>query len=126
MELSFSTVSSHFYYYYQRSLKGSDDGVSCPGLRLAQPGGPAARVSVILFLPEDGRRSSFRNVVILLKYRQWTKSKKTLLQIITIIIIISMIMFRPIINSYHLQKHDFIYLPVLYLKTLSVAQSVGL
>jgi hypothetical protein len=27
-------------------------------------------------LPEDGRRSSFRNVVILLKYRRWTKSKK--------------------------------------------------
>jgi hypothetical protein len=34
------------------------------------------------FLPEDGRRSSFRNVVILLKYRRWTKSKKQLLQII--------------------------------------------
>jgi hypothetical protein len=28
-----------------------------------------------LFLPEDGRRSSFRNVAILLKYRRWTKSK---------------------------------------------------
>jgi hypothetical protein len=27
------------------------------------------------FLPEDGKRSSSRNV-ILLKYRQWTKSKK--------------------------------------------------
>jgi hypothetical protein len=48
---------------------------SGPGLRLAQPGGPTARVSVLSFLPEDGRRSSFRNV-ILLKYRQWTKSKK--------------------------------------------------
>jgi hypothetical protein len=32
-------------------------------------------------LPEDGRRSSFRNVENLLKYRRWTKSKKTLLQI---------------------------------------------
>jgi hypothetical protein len=29
-----------------------------------------------LFLPEDGRRSSFQNVVILLKYRRWTKPKK--------------------------------------------------
>jgi hypothetical protein len=28
------------------------------------------------FLPENGRRSSFRNVVILLKYRQWSMSKK--------------------------------------------------
>jgi hypothetical protein len=45
------------------------------GLRLAQPGGPAATVSVLNILPEDGRRSSFRNVVILLKYRRWTKSK---------------------------------------------------
>jgi hypothetical protein len=53
-----------------------------PGLRLAQPGGRTARVSVLSFLPEDGRRSSFRNVVILLKYRRWTKSKKTILQII--------------------------------------------
>jgi hypothetical protein len=32
------------------------------------------------FLPEDGRWSSFRNVVILLKYRRWTMPKKTLLQ----------------------------------------------
>jgi hypothetical protein len=56
-------------------------GWSCPGLRLAQPGGPTARVSVFpFFLPEDGRRSSFRNV-ILLKYRRWTKSKEPLLQI---------------------------------------------
>jgi hypothetical protein len=52
-----------------------------PGLRLAQPGGPTARVSVLPFLPEDGRRSSFRNVVILLRYRRWTKSKKPLLHI---------------------------------------------
>jgi hypothetical protein len=47
-----------------------------------QPEGPTARVSVLPFLPEDGRRSSFQNV-ILLKYRRWTKSKKPLLQIIT-------------------------------------------
>jgi hypothetical protein len=53
-----------------------------PGLRLAQPGGPTARVSVLPFLPEDGKISSFRNAVILLKYRRWTKSKKSLLQII--------------------------------------------
>jgi hypothetical protein len=53
------------------------------GLRLAQPGSPTARVSVHPFLPEDGRRSSFQNVVILFKYRRWTKSKKLLLQIIT-------------------------------------------
>jgi hypothetical protein len=46
-----------------------------PGLRLAQPGGPTSRVSALPFLPEDGRRSSFRNVVILLKYRRLTKSK---------------------------------------------------
>jgi hypothetical protein len=51
--------------------------------RLVQPGGPTARVSALPFLPEDIRRSSFRNVVILLKYRRWTKSKKQLLQIIT-------------------------------------------
>jgi hypothetical protein len=38
------------------------------------------RVPVLPFLPEDGRRSSFRNVVILLKYRRWAKSKKTVLQ----------------------------------------------
>jgi hypothetical protein len=50
-------------------------------MRLAQPGGPTARVPVLPFLPEDGRRSSFRNVVILLKYRRWTKSKKQLLRI---------------------------------------------
>jgi hypothetical protein len=50
-----------------------------PGLRLAQPGAPTDRVSVLPILPEDGRRSSFRNV-ILLKYGRWTKSKKTLLQ----------------------------------------------
>jgi hypothetical protein len=57
---------------------------SGPGLRLAQPGGPTARVSVLPILPEDGRRSSFRNIVILLKKkRRWTKSKKPLLQIIT-------------------------------------------
>jgi hypothetical protein len=54
-----------------------------PGLRLAQPGVPTARISVLSILPEDGRRSSFRNVVILLKYRRWTKSKKPLLHIIT-------------------------------------------
>jgi hypothetical protein len=47
-----------------------------PDLRLAQPGGPTAKVSVLPFLPEDGRRSSFRNVVTLLKYRPWTKLKK--------------------------------------------------
>jgi hypothetical protein len=35
-----------------------------PGLRLAQPGGPTARVSVLPFVPEDGRSPSFRNVVI--------------------------------------------------------------
>jgi hypothetical protein len=43
-----------------------------PGLRLAEPGGPTAMVSVLPFLPEDGRRSSFRNVVILLTFWQWT------------------------------------------------------
>jgi hypothetical protein len=53
-----------------------------PGLRLAHPGGPTAMVSVLPFLPEDIERSSFWNVVILLKYRWWTKSKKKpLLQI---------------------------------------------
>jgi hypothetical protein len=35
-----------------------------PGLRLAQPGGPTAWVSVLPFLSKDGRRSSFRNVVL--------------------------------------------------------------
>jgi hypothetical protein len=53
---------------------------------LAQPGGPTARVFVLpFFLPEDGRRSSFRNVVILLKYRRWTESKEPLLQIIALL-----------------------------------------
>jgi hypothetical protein len=56
---------------------------SASDLRLAQPGGQTARISVLSFLPEDGRSSSFRNVVILLKYRRWTNSKKTILQIIT-------------------------------------------
>jgi hypothetical protein len=37
--------------------------------------GPTARVSILTFLPEDERRSSFWNV-ILLKYRRWTMSKK--------------------------------------------------
>jgi hypothetical protein len=54
---------------------------SCPDLRLAQPGGPTTRISVLSFFPEDGRRSSFRNV-ILFKFRRWTKSKKTILQIL--------------------------------------------
>jgi hypothetical protein len=35
------------------------NGRTCPGLMLAQPGDPTARVSVLPFLPEDGRRSSF-------------------------------------------------------------------
>jgi hypothetical protein len=50
-----------------------------PGLRLAEP----ARVSVLYFLPEDGRRPNFRNVVnfnFLLKHRRWTKSKKQFFQ----------------------------------------------
>jgi hypothetical protein len=52
------------------------------GLTLAQPWDPAARVSVLPILLEDGRRSSLRNVTkFLLKYRRWTKSKKPLLQI---------------------------------------------
>lgn len=34
------------------------------GLRLAQPRGPPARVSVLFFSPEDGRIFSFRNVVL--------------------------------------------------------------
>jgi hypothetical protein len=50
----------------------------CTDLRLAQSGGPTARFSVLLLLPEDGRRSSLRKVLILLKYRRWTKSKNTL------------------------------------------------
>jgi hypothetical protein len=48
----------------------------------SSPGGPKARVSVLPFLPEDGRRSSFRNYVILLKYRRWTESKKTTFHIL--------------------------------------------
>jgi hypothetical protein len=36
---------------------------------------PVIHISFLSFIPEDGRRSSFRNVVILLKYRRWTKSK---------------------------------------------------
>jgi hypothetical protein len=36
-------------------------------------------------LASRSEASSFRNVVILLKYRRWTKSKKQLLQIITLI-----------------------------------------
>jgi hypothetical protein len=53
-------------------------------LRVAQPGGPTARVSVLPTLPEDGRRSSFRNVVIVLKYRRWTVSKNTLSRVLSL------------------------------------------
>jgi hypothetical protein len=49
---------------------------SYPDVRPPQPGGPKARVSVLPFWSED-RKSGFQNVVILLKYRQWTKSKKS-------------------------------------------------
>jgi hypothetical protein len=49
-----------------------------------KPRGPTARVSVLPFLPEDGRISRFRNVVIVLKYIRWTKSKKPLLQATTV------------------------------------------
>jgi hypothetical protein len=52
---------------------GKKEGQKPSDLRLAQP----ARVSGPCFLPEDRRISSFRNVVILLKYRRWTKSQKT-------------------------------------------------
>jgi hypothetical protein len=62
-----------------KTLAVGPPGWASSGPRLAQPGGPTARVSVLPFLPEDGRRSSFRNV-ILLKYRRWTVSKKTPLQ----------------------------------------------
>jgi hypothetical protein len=63
-------------------LVGVASDLRPPGLRLAQSGGPTARVSVLPFLPEDIRRSSFRNVVILLKYRRRIKSKNPVLQII--------------------------------------------
>jgi hypothetical protein len=70
-------LSSIFQQNYKILEAGSSSVFrSCPGLRLAEPGGWTTRVSVLSFLPEDGRRSSFRNVVILLKYRRWTKSKK--------------------------------------------------
>jgi hypothetical protein len=52
--------------------------VESPGCASIRPGFCPSFV-----LPEDGRRSSFRNVVILLKYGRWAKSKKPLLQIIT-------------------------------------------
>jgi hypothetical protein len=70
-------------------------GWNCSGLRLAQPGGPTARVSALPFLPEDRRRSSFWNIVILLKYRRWTKTKKPLLQSIM---------------HHHQKPSDFIYI----------------
>jgi hypothetical protein len=54
--------------------------VGPPGWASLRPG--PGRVSVLPFLPEDGRRFSFRNV-ILLKYRRRAESKKLLLQIIT-------------------------------------------
>jgi hypothetical protein len=47
-------------------LEDQDFTMNCPA---AQPGGPTARFAVLPFLPEDGRRSSFRNI-ILLKYRR--------------------------------------------------------
>lgn len=40
-------------------------------------------LGIPVFMPEDGRQSSLRNIVILLKYRRLTKSKMPLLQIIT-------------------------------------------
>jgi hypothetical protein len=61
------------WFFFHLQVKGKRP----PGLRLAQPGGPTARVSVLFLLTEDGKRSSFRNVVILSKYRRWTKSKQT-------------------------------------------------
>jgi hypothetical protein len=42
--------------------------------------GPNSQGFCYSFLPEDGRISSFQNVVILLKYSRWTESKKLLLQ----------------------------------------------
>jgi hypothetical protein len=87
------------WFDYVQSLKKTYNGVcnsvfwtlsivyiliKLPGLRLAQPGGPTARVSVLLpFYLKTEAEFSFRKVVILLKYRRWTMSKKTLLQIIT-------------------------------------------
>jgi hypothetical protein len=62
-------------------LPSSDKKGRAKTLAVGSPG--SARVFVLPFLPEDGRRSSFRNAVILLKYRRLTKSKNPLLQIIT-------------------------------------------
>jgi hypothetical protein len=74
-----SIKAQHFgsWIFFRLQVKRKD----LPGLRLAQPGGPTDRVFVLPFLPEDGRISSFRNV-ILFKYRRWTKPKKPLSQII--------------------------------------------
>jgi hypothetical protein len=76
--LSSVCILLHFgsWIFFRLQVKRS------PGLRLAEPGGPTARVFVLPFSSEDGRRSSFRNI-ILLKYRRWIMSKKMLLQIIT-------------------------------------------
>jgi hypothetical protein len=62
------------WIFLRLQVKRKDRNPSCwapvwaslsPGVRLAQPGGPTARVSVLpSFLPEDGGRSSFRNVMI--------------------------------------------------------------
>jgi hypothetical protein len=68
------------WIFFRLQVKRKDRNPSLrPGLRLAQSGGPTARVSCPSFLPEAGRRSSFRNV-ILLKYiddGQSPKKKKT-------------------------------------------------
>jgi hypothetical protein len=40
------------------------------------------------FLPEDGRRSSFRNVAILLKNRRWAMSKKSYYRLNALVILL--------------------------------------
>lgn len=62
--------------------KGKD-----PGLRLARPDSPRARVFVLFLLHEDIRRPAFQNAVILLKCGRWAMSKK-LSEIVTCFITI--------------------------------------
>jgi hypothetical protein len=55
---------------------------SCPGLRLAQPGGPTGRVSVLFlfFFTRRWKQNPASEMWFYLWFRQWTKSKKTILQ----------------------------------------------
>jgi hypothetical protein len=64
----------------RRQLKRKGTNPSGRALWLSSPETCCPGPSCPSFLHENGRRSSFRNVIILLKFRRRTKSKKPLLK----------------------------------------------